>query len=378
MVSVQLPGLLKFTGIKNLLISITIIISLSNCGSGKNGGSAEITPFKSLTAQAETKPVPGETGVDAADDPAIWVNYSNPDSSRIIGTDKKGGLAVYDLSGHELYYYKTGLMNNADLRHDFPMPSGTIDILAVSNRTDQSVDLFKINQNGSLETIHKDKLKSMLKEEVYGLCMYKSRISEKFYVFVNGKDGSIEQWELIQEDNKINGKIVRTLKLDTQTEGMVADDENGVLYVGEEDMGIWKFNAEPASADIKELLTYSTEKENPGIVYDIEGLALYKLQNGEGYLIASSQGNDSYAIFERQSPNKYLGSIKILDGIVDGSQQTDGLDITGIPLGNNYPAGLLVVQDGENKDAGRAVAQNFKLIRWDSIVTKFNPRLKTN
>jgi 3-phytase len=373
----QLQINLKFISIINLTTLILILTILTYCRSGNKPERVEISSDKFVTAQTETKPVPRDSTSDAADDPAIWINYSKPDSSLIIGTDKKGGLAVYDLSGNELFYYPTGQMNNVDLRYGFPLFSDTIDILAVSNRTDQSIDLYKINPNGSLEVIHKAQLKSQIKDEVYGLCMYKSRISGKFYVFVNGKDGGVEQWELFTDDKKINGKIVRNLKLDSQVEGMVTDDENGFLYVGEEDKGIWKFNAEPVDQTEKVLLTLSTEGDNPFIEYDIEGLAIYKLSNGEGYLLASSQGNDSYAIFERKPPNNYLGSFRIVDGYTtDGSQETDGIDVTSMPLGKNYPAGLFVAHDGENEESGLSAPQNFKLIRWDSIALKFNPVLK--
>lgn len=362
--------------LKLILAAATI---LAGCHSGSNSKRTEIPSSNFVTAAAETKPVPRDAASDAADDPAIWINFSKPDSSRIIGTDKQGGLAVYDLSGHELFYYPAGKMNNADLRYHFALSKDTIDLLAVSNRTDQSVDLYKINTNGSLEVIHQQPLKSRLKEEVYGLCMYLSAKTGKYYVFVNGKDGAIEQWELFQVADQISGRIVRNLKLDTQVEGMVADDEHGLLYVGEEKNGIWKFNAEPEGGDARELLTRSTEKENPYIAYDLEGMAIYKLQDGEGYLVTSSQGNDSYALFERKPPHQYLGSFSITDGIAtDGTQDTDGLDLTSLPLGKDYPAGLLVVQDGKNKEAGVAAAQNFKLVRWDSISVKFNPVLNTS
>lgn len=359
-----------------LTIIILCLSLLTFCRSNKKERE-EIPSSRYVTAQTETKPVPRDSTSDAADDPAIWINHLKPDSSLIIGTDKKGGLAVYDLSGNELHYYNTGQVNNTDIRYRFPLTYDSIDILAVSNRTDQTVDLYKIIPNGSLEIIHKNQLKSQLKDEVYGLCMYKSKITGKFFVFVNSKDGGVEQWELSTDDTKITGKPVRYLKLDTQVEGMVTDDENGLLYVGEEDKGIWRFSAEPDSSDHKELLPLSTEKDNLFIEYDIEGLAIYELSDGDGYLIASSQGNDSYAVFERRLPNKYLGSFKIVEGTtIDGSQETDGIDVTSIPLGKTYPAGLFVVQDGENVDNGTSTSQNFKLVRWDSIANRFSPPLK--
>ena len=362
--------------IKIMTIVVFSLLFLTFCKLNKKPVNEEMRSQIFVTAQAETKPVPRDPTNDAADDPAIWINFSDPDSSHIIGTDKKGGLAIYNLSGHELFYYNTGKMNNVDLRYDFPLISDTIDIMAVSNRTDQSVDLFKINHKGYLDTLNKIKLQSKL-NEVYGLCMYKSKVTGKFYVFVNGLDFNTEQWELFTNNNHINGKIVRNIKLGSQVEGMVADDENGLLYISEEDKGIWKFSAEPGETKPSELFKYSTVGANPNIVSDLEGLTIYKQSNDTGYLIASSQGNSSYAVFDRTTPNKYLGSFKIVNGSnTDGTDETDGLDVTSYPLGKMFPKGLLVVQDGINFDNGIRAAQNFKLIRWDSIAVKFNPPLE--
>ena len=67
----------------------------------------------------ETDPVPH--GKDAADDPAIWVHPADPTQSIIIGIDKKGGLAVYNLAGRQLQYLAGGRINNVDLRYHFPL-----------------------------------------------------------------------------------------------------------------------------------------------------------------------------------------------------------------------------------------------------------------
>ncbi len=326
-------------------------------------------------AKAETLPVPQGAEDDAADDPAIWINYSYPDSSRIIGTDKQGGLAVYDLQGNQLFYYPDGLMNNADIRYGFVLNGDTTDIMAVSNRTDNTISLYRINKNGSLVKIHKRQIISELEDEVYGLCMYKSPASGIFYVFMNNKFGVIEQWELFQDADKIDGKIVRKLKVPTQVEGMTADDEMALLYVGEEDAGIWKFMAEPDAEGTGTILANSSEKENKYIKYDIEGMAVFTLQDGKGYLIVSSQGNDTYAVFRREGSNEYLGSFRITDGTVDGVQITDGLDLTSQSLGILFPGGLMVAQDGTNMEGNKQAAQNFKLIKWESIASLFSPPL---
>lgn len=358
------------------LTPILILILLTGCRTKKNSSGINNTSFYSVTAQAETKPVPRNLNDDAADDPAIWINYSMPDSSRIIGTDKKGGLAVYDMSGKEIFYYNSGEVNNVDLRYKFPTEYDTIDILAVSNRSGQSVDLYRIMNNGSLQAVHKQPLRSGMTSEIYGLCMYHNIADGKYYVFANSKSGEIEQWELFADKDKLDGKVVHRLKLKTQVEGMVADDENGFLYVGEEDAGIWKFEAAPSSGSQGILLNQSSERDNSSIDFDIEGLAIYYLPDSSGYLLASSQGNNSFAVFERKVPNKYIASFKIVSGYnADGSEDTDGIDVTSTPMGSAYPEGLLVVQDGHNEDCGVPTPQNFKLVRWDSVARKFNPSL---
>ena len=205
----------------------------------------------------------------------------------------------------------------------------------------------------------------MLFRSVYGLSMYHNKKTGLFYVFVNSKAGEVEQWELFSTGDKIDAKLVRSFKLGTQTEGMVADDETGILYVGQELAGIWKFDAEPSGL-ITGVIVANSSEENPNIKYDVEGLAIYPTDSLNGYLIASSQGNYSYAIFERQGENKYLGSFRIADGAIDGVEETDGLDVSTFPL-PAFPKGVLVVQDGYNYDGKKKKSQNYKIVDWQQI-----------
>lgn len=48
-----------------------------------------------------------------------------------------------------------------------------------------------------------------------------------------------------------------------------------------------------------------------------------------------------------------------------GAQETDGLAVTPVALGPQYPEGLLVVQDGFNAPKGST--QNFKYIDWRKV-----------
>jgi 3-phytase len=55
-------------------------------------------------ATVESDPMPERVGDDAADDPAVWIHPTHPEMSLILGTNKKGGLAVYNLEGKEVAY----------------------------------------------------------------------------------------------------------------------------------------------------------------------------------------------------------------------------------------------------------------------------------
>ena len=351
-----------------IAISVAVVISCNRPSEGSRKAGEHIN--NTVVAVAETEPTPRGKNDDSADDPAIWINPSNVEESVVIGTDKKGGLATYNLNGQLLNYYPVGKMNNCDLRYGFVLGADTIDILAASNRSSHSLSLYKISEGGVLDSIHNRTIKSEMTDDVYGLCMYKSPVTGKYFVFMNSKAGEVEQWELLAKDQLVDAKLVRSFSVETQTEGMVADDSVAVLYLGEENAGIYKFDAEPGGSNKGKLIALSSE-ENENIRYDIEGLTIYPTDSVNGYLIASSQGNYSYAVFERQGDNKYLGSFRIIGGEIDGVEETDGIDVTNVPVGKDYPKGMFVVQDGYNYKGKKLLSQNYKYISWAEIEKLF-------
>ncbi|MCY4428498.1 MAG: phytase, partial [Halieaceae bacterium] len=101
---------------------------------------------------------------------------------------------------------------------------------------------------------------------------------------------------------------------------------------------------------------------------DVEGLAIYYGPAGSGYLIASNQGADNFALYERSANNRFLGFFHVVaDALtgIDGISETDGLDVTSASLGAHYPDGLFVAQDGRNISPDQR--QNFKLVPWRRI-----------
>lgn len=328
-------------------------------------------------ATCETEPVISAHDEDAADDPAIWVNQNDPSKSLIIGTNKKGGINLYNTNGDELAYYPLGLVNNVDLRYGFRLKDNSIvDIIGATNRTDNSLVIMRLDgEKQHLVDIAARKIISKV-GEVYGFSLYHDIPNKKIYAFVGGKMGETEQYELFSTDsNKIDARLLRTFSFPSQSEGMVADDELGVLYVAEEDHCIWKIDANPKSDTLIQKVA-NTDSLNHDIAYDIEGLTIYYAKNKKGYLIASVQGNFSYALFERTGNNKYLGSFSIRQkGTVDPVEETDGIDVTNLSLGPDYPQGVFIAQDGFNYEGDSLMNQNFKLVPWTDIANLFEPAL---
>lgn len=316
--------------------------------------------IESVHATVETDPVPSPG--DAADDPAIWVNPSDPSKSTIIGSDKRGGIAVYDLSGKQIQYLKAGLINNVDIRPGFKLGNETVALVTGGNRADNSLVIFKVNpETRELEDVAARSIKT---QPAYGACMYRSAKTDKFYYFSTSKNGGVEQWELFDNGSgKVDAKKVRSFKLSSTVEGCVADDELGHFYVGEEAVGIWKFGAEPDAGSTKTQVDKTGSGGN--LVADVEGMAIVYGANGSGYLIVSSQGNHSFVVYRREGNNEYLKTFKVVPGdSIDGSEETDGIDATSANLGPAFPHGVFVSQDGFN-DKGN---QNFKLVPLERVL----------
>jgi 3-phytase len=322
----------------------------------------------SVLASVESDSIPAQIGDDAVDDPAIWVHPGDPSLSTVIVTNKKGGMAVYDLQGKMLHYYEGDAYNNVDVRSRIMIGNESIELVAASNISTNGITFFRINVStrGLVQFGRTYPLDTTLIDEVYGICLGRDLKKGKDYVIVNGKNGNVVQYELKASPDSITLTQKRKISLSSQPEGMVVDDELGYLYIGEETRGIWKYSLSPGDISVSEISEAGVA--NPAIRFDIEGLAIYYAANKTGYLIASSQGNFSYALFERSGDNKYLGSFKVSSGPeIDGVEETDGLDVCNLNFGPAFPNGFLVVQDGYNFQNGRLASQNIKLIPWEAI-----------
>ncbi|MFH9294099.1 phytase [Streptomyces sp. NPDC017520] len=382
-----------------------------------------------------------------ADDPAIWRNPASPDDSLVIATAKEGGLRVYGLDARPVQSLPAppapgpddapGRFNNVDLVHGLRLSrGGTADLAVTSDRGHDRLRIHRIDPSrpgGPLTDVTDPaapRVFSADQDEVneqataYGLATWTDRRSGRSYALASRRNRtSVALLELFPtRSGTVTYRKVRSLDLPSafrlpdgtswtpcgepgelpQVEGMVVDPADGTLYAGQEDVGIWRMPADlrgkPVLVDkVREYGvpgTYDEESEecapgeDPGfggtrISADVEGLTLLPERNGDRYLLASSQGDDTFAVYARPAGREnragrengpgredrvlpgYAGGFRVTaaSATLDGSEVCDGAAVMHEPLGSRYPGGLLVVQDGSATPAqdGRE-ATGFKFV----------------
>jgi 3-phytase len=317
-----------------------------------------------VPAAGETLAVATERG-DAADDPAIWVDPKDPARVVIFGTDKQAGLYTYDLAGKPTGFIPDGRLNNVDLRGGFVTPQGERVLVGASDRGRMGVALYLMDP--STQTITPWGLAKLDLAEPYGFCM--GRRGAAFIAVTNGTDGQVRQVQIaVGPDGAMVATEERRFAVGSQTEGCVVDDAKGVLYIGEENVGIWRYELDPTSTAPRVQVTAApSEMLKP----DVEGMSL--LREGEKtWLIVSSQGDSAFAVWRVDGATPiYRGRFSVAAAAgVDGVSGTDGVDAHSGPVGQ-FAEGLVVMQDDVDDPGERAttnrVKQNFKLVDWRDV-----------
>ncbi|MFF1294786.1 MULTISPECIES: phytase [unclassified Streptomyces] len=380
-------------------------------------------------------------GNSDADDPAIWRNPAHPGRSLVVATAKEGGLRVYDLDARLVQSLPApkppseddapGRFNNVDLVSGLRTSAGRADVAVVSDRGNDRLRIYRIapsRPGGPLTDItdpaaapvfSADQAEINDQRTAYGLATWKDTTTGRSYALASQRERTrLALLELVPAaDGTVGYRKVRTLDLPSsfrlpngtswtpclepgelpQIEGMVVDPATGTLYAGQEDVGIWRLRADltgkPVLVDkVKEYGvpgTYDEESEecapgaDPGyggtrLSADVEGLTHYQEPDGDGYLLASSQGDNTFALYDREvsEGNEYEGGFRIAAAspTLDSVEECDGAAVLNAPLGDRYPHGLLVVQDGQETpevpdgEGGTRTATGFKFVDLGAVV----------
>jgi 3-phytase len=337
----------------SLLAAATSIMFVSGCATAPPVLEHQVF----VKASVETAPA-GASG-DAADDPAVWLHPEDSAKSLILGTNKQEGLVVYNLDGSEAQRLPIGLINNVDVRQS---ADRSYDVAIASNDQVNAISVFFIDRTTAAVT-HAGDIPTNTTEP-YGICQ--GRENGQDLAGVTYKDGTIQIWKFSASPEALSGELLTSVKLATQLEGCVFDEAQGLVFVGEEDHGLWKL-AYRDEAPVPEII--DVVGAAAGLVADVEGVSLWRGKDNAGWIVVSAQSANRFVVFDRKAPHASKGSFSIMDNPdlgIDAVTHTDGLDVFSRAL-PGFPRGVLVVQDDGNPKSGQD--QNFKIVDWSDIET---------
>lgn len=329
-----------------------------------------------------------------------------------------------------------GRLNNVDLAYGFPLGDRTVDLAVVSDRGRDRIRSYLIDPAATGDPLsdvtaadaplvfNADEAAVNDQETAYGLAVWQTDGSTFAFASQRHRTG-IAMLQLEDAGGTVSYTPISELTLPDswtlsdgtewtpcedpgelpQVEGMVVDQRAGVLYAAQEDVGVWRIPVTPTGFGEPELFERTREFGVPGtfdeaeeecvldmgadpgdggehLAADAEGLTIYYASPDDSYLLASGQGANSFSVFQLAGDNAYIGTFEVVDGdAADGVQHSDGSMVLNVPLGPDYPEGILVLHDGdvppEELDAeGEAREKTgFKYVPWPAVANAFETPL---
>lgn len=300
------------------------------------------------------------------DDPAIWINPADPRKSLIVGTDKntEGALYVYDLDG-KVVQVVDGLKrpNNVDIAGGLILGGHPVDIAVTTERQKQRLRIFtlpdmKCVDRGDLVVFNGDTTRAPM-----GIALYRRPRDGALFAITGGKSGPKENYlaqyrleddgagwvkmTLVREFGAYSGK--------KEIEAIAVDAELGYVYYSDETFGVRKYAADPDAPDAgRELALFATT----GFTSDHEGISIYKHADGTGYILVSDQQANRFQVFPREGRPGHPHEHPMLKAVTVAAIESDGSEVTSVPLGDRFPHGLFVAMSN---------GKVFHYYSWDDI-----------
>ena len=345
---------------------------------------------------------------DNADDMCVWLHPTDSSKSVILGCNKSedgnGGIYSFALDGGrsdgvsswgvDNWFDQGEKINNVDVRYNFQAGAEKWDIVVGSNRTDDQIDIFRVDTDingdfdgltgvGSISTGSDVDLGPT--DNPYGMALFHSKSQDKHYAIASSYNGEVAQWELSYNAGAITGaKVWHASVSGSEIEGIVADDEKEVVYIAAENTAIYRYQTTNGVIQDAGRVTVDSVIGEPGssgaMTDDIEGITLYYASDGKGYLIASSQGSDQFAVYDREftgsGANDHVMNFSIgANGGIDAVSDTDGIDVSSANLGGSFDDGMFLAHDASN--TGGSIS-NIKLVDWADVADETVPNLITD
>jgi 3-phytase len=323
------------------------------------------------------------------DDPAIWVNRGDASKSVVLGTMKvaapDGALAVFGLDGKLRQLLKgPDRPNNVDVEYGLDLDATPTDIAVLTERLGRRLRVYAISADGSnVRDISSGQMPILAGAKgdegaPMGIGLYRRPKDRAIFAIIAPKAGPKQNylWQYLLEDDgtgRVKATFVRRFGHFSgvgEIEAVAVDDELGYVYYADETAGIHKWAADPDSPDAKtELALFGTT----GYTQDREGIGIYTLPNGKGYIVSVDQlsGESVFHVYRREGePGRPHDHSKTLLSFTGGADSTDGLDVTSAPLDAEFSDGLLVAMNSRNR--------NFLLFSWRDIAPAAAPPLDSS
>ena len=332
------------------LATVAVIAAGAAC-SRPGGGGAAAGPV--VEPSIVTERVPHD-----ADDPAIWLHPTDRSRSLILGTDKDadGALVVFDLEGKVVKTVR-GLRrpNNVDVEYGLRLGGATADIAVVTERYASKIRVFSLPDMKEIDGGGIPVFEGEAEREPMGIALYKRPADGVIFAVVGRKSGPTSGgylWQYRLEDDgagRVRGTVVRRFGLWSgrkEIEAIAVDDALGFVYYSDEGVGVRKYPADPDAVDAgRELALFGTS----GFTEDQEGISIYQLENGTGYILVSDQAAKRFHVFPREGEPGKPHSHPLVKTVRVRANQSDGSEATSAALGPRFPGGLLVAMSDDGR-----------------------------
>lgn len=283
------------------------------------------------------------------DDPAIWINPADVTKSLVLGTDKDtdGAIYVYDLAGKVVKRSETlKRPNNVDLVTGMQLGGKTVDIAVTTEREMKRLRVFTVPDMTPVDKGDLVVFNGEAERAPMGLALYKRPRDGAVFAIVGGKSGPTEgylgQYRL-EDDGTGHVKMTLVRQFGAysgkkEIEAIAVDAELGYVYYSDEGHGVHKYQVDPDAPDAnKELALFGTT----GFASDHEGISIYKLNDGTGYIIVSDQQRNALRIFPREGMAGKPHDHPFVKSVNISAIESDGNEVTNVAL-PGFPNGLFV------------------------------------
>ncbi len=353
------------------------IMALAACSGGATQPPADATPSVEVAVLVPVL-ITEQSAVDT-DDPAIWINPDDPAQSLILGTDKGGSIFVFDLDGKiipEKTFSGMGRANNIDVEYGFMFGGEPVDIAVATDRNENKLRVFRLPEmtpidNGGIEAFEGETPEL---RRPMGVALYKRSSDGAVFAVVSRKGGpsGTYLWQYLLEDDG-NGQIkagkVREFGTFSdvtamneegvaelgEIESVAIDDALGYVYYSDELAGVRKYHADPDAPEANvELAIFGTD----GFTDQREGISIYTINDGTGYILVSDQQGNAFRIFKREGEPGDPHNHQFVKTVAVSTNESDGSEVTSAVLGPRFPSGLFVAMSDN---------QTFHYYSWDDI-----------